>query len=324
MMEPKLPGYKIWTVGDDIAWLNIGPDGRLWAINPENGFFGVAPGTSMKTNPNMVRTLKSGKFYPTIFTNTALDTDTNDPWWEGIDGPVPENLVDWQGKKWNPSLNTKAAQSNSRFTVSASQCPTISPEFDNPKGVPISAIIFGGRRAKLIPLVYESFNWQHGVFAGTCMGSETTAAALQQVGILRRDPMAMIPFCGYNMGDYFRHWLEMGKKIPKPPKIFFVNWFRTDDNGKFMWPGFGENIRVLKWIIERTNNKIGGEETPIGITPNIKDFEQSGLNVPEENLKKLFDVDFEGWKTELKDIRKFLEQFGDRMRREIWNELNKI
>ena len=323
LMEPVLPGYKIWTVGDDIAWLNIGPDGRLWAINPETGFFGIAPGTSLKTNPNMIRTLKTGKYYPTLFTNTALNTDTNEPWWEGMDGPVPENLVDWQGKKWNSSSGTRAAHPNSRFTAAISQCPTVSPEFENPGGVPISAIILGGRRNKLIPLAYESFNWQHGIFLGAGMGSETTAAAIHQVGILRRDPMAMIPFCGYNMADYFRHWLEMGKKIPNPPRIFFINWFRTDEDGNFIWPGFGENIRVLKWIIERTNNKIGSRETPIGFVPDIKNLELEGLNIPEENLRKLFEVNLQNWKTEIEDIRKFLEQFSKKIPEEIWVEFKK-
>ncbi|OIN95682.1 phosphoenolpyruvate carboxykinase [Candidatus Desantisbacteria bacterium CG1_02_38_46] len=320
MMEPALPGYKVWTVGDDIAWLNIGPDGRLWAINPENGFFGVASGTSMKTNPNMIRTLKAGKFYPTIFTNTALNTDTNDPWWEGLDGEIPSNLVDWRGREWNPSLGTKAAHPNSRFTVAISQCPTVSPEFNNPDGVPISAILLGGRRTNLIPLVYESFNWQHGVFTGGGIGSETTAAAIHKVGVLRRDPMAMLPFCGYNMGDYFRHWLNIGKRLAHPPKIFAVNWFRTDGEGNFLWPGFGENIRVLKWIIERINNKIGAKETPIGFVPNPKDLELDGINIPQENLEKLFEVNIEDWGEEIKDIQKFFEQFGKRMPEEIWKE----
>jgi len=324
MLESTLPGYKVWTIGDDIAWMHIGPDGRLWAINPENGFFGVAPGTSMKTNPNMIRTLKAGKFYPTIFTNTALNTDTNDPWWEGLDGPVPENLVDWRGRKWNQSMGTPAAHPNSRFTVAISQCPTLSKEFENPEGVPISAIILGSRRTKLIPLVYESFNWQHGVFLGAGMGSETTAAATNKVGVLRRDPMAMLPFCGYNMGDYFRHWLEMGKKIPRPPKIFFINWFRTDEDGNFLWPGFGENIRVLKWIIERVNNKIGARETPVGLVPHLNDLQLDGLNIPRKNMEKLFEVNREEWKTEVEEIERFFTQFGDRMPHEIWDELEKL
>jgi len=274
----------------------------------------------MKTNPNMIRTLKAGKFYPTIFTNTALNTDTNDPWWEGLDGEIPSNLVDWRGREWNPSLGTKAAHPNSRFTVAISQCPTVSPEFNNPDGVPISAILLGGRRTNLIPLVYESFNWQHGVFTGGGIGSETTAAAIHKVGVLRRDPMAMLPFCGYNMGDYFRHWLNIGKRLAHPPKIFAVNWFRTDGEGNFLWPGFGENIRVLKWIIERINNKIGAKETPIGFVPNPKDLELDGINIPQENLEKLFEVNIEDWGEEIKDIQKFFEQFGKRMPEEIWKE----
>jgi phosphoenolpyruvate carboxykinase (GTP) len=326
LMQPSLPGYKIWTIGDDIAWLNIGDDGRLWAINPESGFFGVAPGTSTKTNPRMIETLKSGKFYPTLFTNTALDTDKNEPWWEGleIDAGMPGNLLDWQGKRWSPGSNTPAAHPNSRFTASISQCPTVSPEFENPKGVPISAILFGGRRTRLIPLVYESFNWQHGVFTGAGMGSETTTAAVHQVGVLRRDPMAMLPFCGYNMADYFRHWLDFGKRIPDPPKIFFVNWFRSDSSGNFLWPGFGENIRVLKWIIDRVNNRVPARETPIGFVPRLEDLQLNGLNIPKDNLEKLFEVNPGNWGTEVEDIRKFLTRFGDKMPEEIWEEFNKL
>jgi len=326
LMQPSLPGYKIWTIGDDIAWLNIGDDGRLWAINPESGFFGVAPGTSTKTNPRMIETLKSGKFYPTLFTNTALDTDKNEPWWEGleIDAGMPGNLLDWQGKRWSPGSNTPAAHPNSRFTASISQCPTVSPEFENPKGVPISAILFGGRRTRLIPLVYESFNWQHGVFTGAGMGSETTTAAVHQVGVLRRDPMAMLPFCGYNMADYFRHWLDFGKRIPDPPKIFIVNWFRSDSSGNFLWPGFGENIRVLKWIIDRVNNRVPARETPIGFVPRLEDLQLNGLNIPKDNLEKLFEVNPGNWGTEVEDIRKFLTRFGDKMPEEIWEEFNKL
>lgn len=324
MLQSTLPGYKVWTIGDDIAWLNIGPDGRLYAINPETGFFGVAPGTSMKTNPNMIRTLKAGTFYPTLFTNTAVNADTNEPWWEGMDGPVPENILDWQGNKWDRNSNSPAAHPNSRFTVSISQCPTLSPEFENPKGVPISAIIFGSRRSRLLPLVYESFNWSHGVFCGARMGSETTAAAIHQIGKLRRDPMAMIPFCGYNMGDYFRHWLNMGEKIINPPKIFVVNWFRLDENGKFLWPGFGENIRVLKWIIDRINNRVGARETPIGLLPHINDIELSGLAISREDMEKLFEVNPEEWKLELEEVRVFFNQFGDRLPEDLWEEFRKL
>lgn len=324
MMESALPGYKVWTLGDDIAWMNIGPDGRLWAINPEVGFFGVAPGTSTETNPNMMKTLKKGKFYPTLFTNTALNTDTNEPWWEGADGPTPEKLIDWRGNPWDKSSGTKAAHPNSRFTVSIYNSPTLSKEFDNPKGVPISAIIFGGRRTQLIPLVAEGFDWKNGVFLGARMGSETTAAAAHQVGTLRRDPMAMLPFCGYNMGDYFGHWLSIGKRLTNPPKIFSINWFREDDKGNFIWPGFGENIRVLKWIIDRANNRVGARETPIGLVPNLEDLNLDGLNIPQEKLEKLFEVKPQDWQPETKDIENFLGQFGQRMPQEIWNELNEM
>jgi len=324
MMEAALPGYKIWTIGDDISWMNVGPDGKLWAINPEAGFFGVAPGTAMSTNPNMIRTLKKGTFFPTLFTNTGLNTDANEPWWEGIDGPIPENVLDWQGNPWTPAKGTMAAHPNSRFTVSISHAPTLSKEFDNPKGVPISAIIFGGKRTKLVPLVFESFNWQDGVFAGARMGSETTAAASGQIGLLRRDPMAMLPFCGYNMGDYFKHWLDIGRRMKNPPKIFCVNWFRKDENGKFMWPGFGENIRVLKWIIDRVNNRIPAKETPIGFVPYANDINTEGLNVPKENLEKLFDVKIEEWSDEVVDIKKHLEQFGSHLPSEIWQAFNTL
>ena len=324
MLESTLPGYKVWTIGDDIAWLNIGPDGRLYAINPEAGLFGVAPGTSMKTNPNMMRALKADKFYPTLFTNTALNTDTNEPWWNGIDGDIPENIIDWQGNPWNPSKNSKAAQANSRFTVSIYNSPTLSKEFDNPRGVPISAIILGGRRTQVIPLVTEAFNWQHGVFLGVRTGSETTAAAVHKEGVLRRDPMAMLPFCGYNMGDYFKHWLNIGKKLTNPPKIYSVNWFRVDDNGKFIWPGFGENIRVLKWIIDRVNNQAAAKETPIGMIPDMKDLDLNGLNIPEQKLKRLFEINPCEWKAELQDIEKFLTQFAEHIPPEIWQEYKSL
>lgn len=320
MLEATLPGYKIWTVGDDIAWLNIGPDGRLWAINPEAGFFGVAPGTSMKTNPNMMRTLKKGTFYPTLFTNVALDTDTNEPWWEGMDGPTPKHLIDWQGKKWDSASGSKAAHPNSRFTASVYQCPMLSPEFDNPKGVPISAIIFGGKRMHTNPLVVESSSWQNGVFLASRMGSETTAAASHAVGVVRRDPMAMLPFCGYNMADYFGHWLSIGKRLAHPPKIFSVNWFRVDDAGKYIWPGFGDNIRVLQWIIDRVHDTVGANDTPIGRLPHLKDLNMSGLTVSHENLAKLFAVSPKEWLAECDDVEEFLKKFGSRMPREIWDE----
>jgi phosphoenolpyruvate carboxykinase (GTP) len=317
MLESALPEYKVTTIGDDIAWLNIGPDGRLCAINPEAGFFGVAPGTSMKSNPNMVRTLKGSDFYPTLFTNVALNTDTNEPWWEGLDGSVPEHLLDWQGNPWSPSMGTKAAQPNSRFTVSLYNCPTLSKEFDNPQGVPISAIILGGRRSRLIPLVAEAFDWDHGVFFGARMGSETTAAAAGKVGVLRRDPFAMLPFCGYNMGDYFRHWINMGKLISRPPKIFSMNAFRVDENGKFMWPGFGDNIRVLKWVLDRVHGRVGARETPIGLVPKVEDINSYGLDVPADDLKKLFEFKPDEWGPELEDIKKFLDGFGRHVPYEI-------
>jgi len=322
MLESALPGYKVWTLGDDIAWLNVGPDGRLWAINPEAGLFGVAPGTSMKTNPNMMRTLVKGTFYPTLFTNTALNTDTNEPWWEGMDGTRPAHLIDWQGKIYDPNSGQKAAHPNSRFTASISQCPMLSKEFDNPKGVPISAILFGGRRTHTIPLVTESRSWTHGVFMGARMGSETTAAAIHQEGVLRRDPMAMLPFCGYNMGDYFAHWLSVGRKLKHPPKIYSINWFRTDDAGKFIWPGFGENIRVFKWIIDRVNNRVGANETPVGNLPRGSDFDASGLAVSKENLERLFAVNAAEWLKEADDAAVFFDKFGARMPKELTEELH--
>ena len=324
MLQSALPGYKIWTLGDDIAWLNIGPDGRLWAINPEAGFFGVAPGTSLKTNPNMMSALKRDAFYPTLFTNTALNPDTNEPWWEGADGPRPEHLLDWQGKPWDAASGNKAAHPNSRFTVSAYNAPTLSKDFDNPKGVPISAIIFGGKRTQLIPLVMESFNWPHGVFLGARVGSETTAAAIHQVGVLRRDPMAMLPFCGYNMGDYFGHWLNIGKKLTQPPKVFSVNWFRTGDQGEFIWPGFGDNIRVLEWIINRVNGRVDARETPIGLLPHTKDLNLDGLRIPQEKMEKLFEVDMKDWGTEVAEIQNYLNQFGNHLPEEIRRECDTL
>jgi phosphoenolpyruvate carboxykinase (GTP) len=326
MLESALPGYRIWTLGDDIAWIRIGADGRLYAINPEFGFFGVAPGTSFKTNPNMMRTIKAGLLYPTIFTNTALNVKTNEPWWEGIDDPIPEKLLDWRGNLWKSGSQAPAAHPNSRFTVSIKQCPTLSPEYENPQGVPISAILFGSRRSKVIPLVFESFNWARAVLMGAIMGAETTAAHTGKVGVLRRDPMAMLPFCGYNMADYFGHWLEMEGKMTLPPKIFFINWFRTDESGKFLWPGFGENTRILKWIIERANRSTqeGARETPIGWVPERESLDFSGMKIPEENFKKLFAVDRKEWKAELEDGQTFLAQFGSRMPQKIWDEFHQL
>ncbi|MCX5776953.1 MAG: phosphoenolpyruvate carboxykinase (GTP) [Candidatus Firestonebacteria bacterium] len=321
MMQPTIPGYTITTLGDDIAWMNVGPDGQLYAINPEYGFFGVATGTSMKTNPNMMKTLRANKFYPTLYTNVGLDTDKNEPWWEGM-GEAPKNMTDWQGKKYDGK--EKAAHANSRFTVSIKNCETLSPEAENPKGVPISAIIFGGRRSSLLPLVYESKSWQHGVFSGSIMGSETTAAAMSAAGVLRRDPMAMLPFCGYNMGDYFSHWLKFGKKMKNAPKIFFVNWFRTNEQGKFMWPGFGENIRVIKWIIERATGKGKAKETPIGSVPTVDGFDTEGLNISKSDLEKLFSVNLKEWGEEIQSIEEHYKKFGSKMPQELLQEYSNL
>lgn len=324
MLESALPGYKVWTLGDDIAWLNAGSDGRLYAINPETGLFGVAPGTSSQTNPNMLKTLKANKFYPTLFTNTALNVQTNEPWWEGLDGGPGENMLDWQGKAWNAHSGAKAAHPNARFTVSIYNAPALSKEFDNPQGVPISAIILGGRRTQLIPLVVEGADWQQGVFLGARTGSETTAAAIHQVGVLRRDPMAMYPFCGYNIGDYFKHWLSMGRKLTYPPRIFSVNWFRMNEDGRFMWPGFGENIRVLKWIIDRVNNRVDARETPLGLMPYPEDLALDGINLTKGTRDQLFEIKSCEWQGELQEIERFFAQFGGRMPEEIWQEYKRL
>ena len=315
-------GYKVWCVGDDIAWLRIGEDGRLWAVNPENGFFGVAPGTSEKTNPNALAATRKG----TIFTNVCHNLDNNTVWWEGLDKNPPENAIDWKGNPWNGKTATeKGAHPNSRFTAPAVNCPCLSKEFNNPKGVPISAIIFGGRRAKTAPLVYQSRSWQHGVYMGSAMASETTAAASGAVGVVRRDPMAMLPFCGYNMGDYFAHWLDMGKKIPNPPKIFNVNWFRTDDEGHFIWPGFGDNMRVLMWILARCEDKIGAQETAIGWLPNPEDIETEGLDGSDtETIRGLLSVDADLWKQDADGVEEFykkIDSVGNRMPKELYEEL---
>jgi phosphoenolpyruvate carboxykinase (GTP) len=307
-------GYKVWTVGEDITWMQPGPDGRLWAINPEAGFFGVAPGTSLKTNPNMMGAIRQNS----IFTNVAV-TPHGEPWWEGMDGPAPPQLTDWRGNPWAPGKE-KAAHPNSRFTTPAHQCPSISSHWEDSQGVPISAIIFGGRRARVAPLVYQSFNWQHGVFMGASMASETTAAATGAVGVVRHDPMAMLPFCGYNMADYFGHWLKMGRNTAQPPKIFQVNWFRTDAQGNFLWPGFGQNVRVLKWILERVRGGGKAVETPIGWIPTPDGIEREGLDLPTSTLEELLQIDRADWENEIASQREFFAQFGSRLPREIQAE----
>ena len=318
----KEKGYKVWCVGDDIAWLRIGKDGRLWAVNPENGFFGVAPGTNEKSNPNaLAATMKN-----TIFTNVAHNLDDNTVWWEGLDKNPPENAIDWKGNPWSGSTATeKAAHPNSRFTAPAKNCPCVSPKFDDPEGVPISAMIFGGRRAKTAPLVYQSRDWNHGVFVGSTMASETTAAAAGAVGVVRRDPMAMLPFCGYHMADYFQHWLDMGEKLgDKAPKIFNVNWFRTDDDGKFIWPGFGDNMRVLMWILGRCDGEAEAVETAIGYEPRPEDINIEGLDITKETVAGLLSVDKELWKTEAEGIREFYKKFGEKLPKELMAELEKL
>ena len=319
--EYQKKGYKVWTVGDDIAWLRIGPDGRLWAVNPENGFFGVAPGTSAKSNPNALASTAKN----TLFTNVVLNKDDNTIWWEGMNKTPPTNAEDWQGRPWNGETATeKGAHPNSRFTAPAKNCPCISPEFDNPQGVPISAIIFGGRRAKTAPLVYQSRSWQHGVFVGSIMASETTAAATGAVGVLRRDPMAMRPFCGYHMGDYWQHWLDMGNKIPNPPKIFNVNWFRTDEDGNFLWPGFGDNLRVLEWILKRCFDEVDAQETPIGYEPNPADINLEGTDVSLETLTGLLSVDKDLWMEDVANIEDFYKDFGDKLPTALKEELETL
>jgi phosphoenolpyruvate carboxykinase (GTP) len=307
-------GYRVWTVGDDIAWMQIGPDSYLHAINPEAGFFGVAPGTNEKTNPNVMSALRKN----TIFTNTAM-TSLREPWWEGMSDTAPSDTVDWQGRPWN-SANGAAAQPNSRYTVPARQTPSISARWEDPAGVPISAFIFGGRRARLAPLVYEALNWQHGVYVAATMASETTAAATGAVGVTRRDPMAMLPFCGYNMADYFRHWLEMGRRIPHSPKVFHVNWFRKGNDGKFLWPGYGENVRVLKWILERIEGRAAATETPIGSVPATNALTLDGLDISRTTMEELLRVDPVDWIAEHSETGNFFQKFGDRLPREIRDE----
>ena len=312
-------GYKIWTVGDDIAWMRKGPDGRLWAINPENGFFGVAPGTNMKSNPNaLISTQKN-----TIFTNVVQNLDDNTVWWEGLDKNPPKNALNWKGEKWDSESGEKGAHPNSRFTAPAVNCPCISPEFESLTGVPISAIVFGGRRAKTAPLVYQSRDFVNGVFVGFIMACETTAAATGTVGVVRRDPMAMLPFCGYNMGDYFAHWIEMGEMLgDKAPKIFNVNWFRTDDEGHFIWPGFGDNMRVLNWIIDRCEGKVDAKETAIGYVPNVDDIDIEGLDLTKDQLAGILEVDKDLWSKETEGIEEFYAKFGDKLPKALRDELN--
>lgn len=316
-------GYRVYTVGDDIAWLRVGADGRLYAINPEAGFFGVAPGTNEKSNPNALASTRKN----TIFTNVAINPEDNTVWWEGLTKTPPARLIDWKGNPWTPDMKdadgkpVKAAHPNSRFTAPAINCPCISSEFEAPNGVPISAIIFGGRRAATTPLVYQSRSWDNGVFVGSIMASETTAAAAGAVGVVRRDPMAMLPFCGYHMGDYFQHWIDMGKKIKVQPKIFNVNWFRTDSEGHFIWPGFGDNMRVLDWILKRCEETVDADETAIGYVPKPEDINLDGCSVDEETLKGLLNVDTETWKKEAEGIKEFYKKFGDRLPKELNDEL---
>ena len=318
----RAKGYKVWTVGDDIAWMRIGPDGRLWAINPENGFFGVAPGTNEKSNPNALHTTRQG----TIFTNVVHNLDDNTVWWEGLDKNPPEHAENWKGEPWNGKTSTeKGAHPNSRFTAPAKNCPCISSEFENGAGVPISAIVFGGRRAQTTPLVCQSRDWNNGVFVGSIMASETTAAATGAVGVVRRDPMAMLPFCGYHMGDYFKHWIEMGQKLgDKAPKIFNVNWFRLDENGNFIWPGFGDNLRVLEWIIKRCEGEVDAQETAIGYVPYAEDINLEGLDFSIDTLKSILEVNNDQWSKEAEGIEEFYKKFGDKLPKELRDQLDTL
>jgi phosphoenolpyruvate carboxykinase (GTP) len=318
MLIPTIPGWKVETVGDDIAWMKFGADGRLYAINPEFGFFGVAPGTSMKSNANAMLTVA----HDCIFTNCAMTLD-GDVWWEGMTEKKPAQLVDWLRRPWTPDSEHKAAHPNARFTAAAKQCPVIAPEWEDPKGVPVDAILFGGRRAGIVPLVTEAFNWQHGTFLGATVSSETTAAITGKVGQLRRDPMAMLPFCGYNMGDYFAHWLKIGASSDqsKLPKICYVNWFRQDKNGKYLWPGYGENSRVLKWIFDRCDGKVHAKETPIGLIPDVADLDTKGLDIKGSNVEELLSVDIEGWLAEVPLIKEHFAKFGDHLPKGLKDEV---
>eukprot|EP01129_Flabellula_baltica_P005028 TRINITY_DN1794_c0_g1_i1.p1 TRINITY_DN1794_c0_g1~~TRINITY_DN1794_c0_g1_i1.p1 ORF type:complete len:622 (-),score=157.88 TRINITY_DN1794_c0_g1_i1:6-1871(-) len=319
MLMPTIPGWSVETVGDDIAWMKYGEDGQLYAINPENGFFGVAPGTSNDSNPMAMKTVESN----TIFTNVGL-TEDNDVWWEGMTKQPPAGVIDWHGNKWDPNSGKPVAHPNSRFCVGIDNSPSVDPSWDSAKGVPISAIIFGGRRATTVPLVYEATSWEHGVFIGSSIASETTAAQVEgNQGALRHDPFAMLPFCGYNMGDYFSHWLEVGKNNKRKPKIFGVNWFRKDEDG-FIWPGFGENSRVLKWIFERCEGQVGAIKTPIGYLPEEEDLDIEGLDISEEKLRTLLSVEKEGWINDVENIRQFYSKFGDRMPKELIDQLDSL
>jgi phosphoenolpyruvate carboxykinase (GTP) len=321
MMQPALPGWKVTTLGDDIAWIRVGKDGRLYAMNPETGFFGVAPGTSTKSNPNAITTIESN----TIFTNVVLTPD-GDVWWEDMGVAAPAKGIDWEGNEWTPSSGKKGAHPNSRFTAPAAQCPVIDPDWQNPEGVPLSAILFGGRRPSTIPLVNEAFDWEHGVFMGSACGSETTAAALGQAGVLRRDPFAMLPFCGYNMGDYFAHWLSFAQRTDraKLPKIYFTNWFRKGADGKFLWPGYGENSRVLKWICERVEGTGKAQKTPIGNLPTADALDVSGLNLPADDVKALTSVDADGWKKEVEDVASNYGKFGSHLPKALNEQLDSL
>jgi phosphoenolpyruvate carboxykinase (GTP) len=321
MLQPTIPGWRAETVGDDIAWMRFGKDGRLYAVNPEFGFFGVAPGTNWDSNPNAMKTIEEGN---TVFTNVAL-TDDNDVWWEGLEGD-PQHLIDWKGNEWTPDSDVKAAHPNSRYCTPISQCPTLAPEWDDPQGVPISAILFGGRRKTTVPLITEARDWQHGVFIGATLGSEQTAAAEGKVGTVRRDPMAMLPFLGYNVGDYFQHWINIGKNADesKMPKVFFVNWFRRGDDGRFLWPGFGENSRVLKWAIERIEGTADAVETPIGLVPTPASLDTDGLDMDPAELEKALQVVPSEWQAEIPQIQTWFEKFGDTLPAMLWSELDSL
>jgi phosphoenolpyruvate carboxykinase (GTP) len=319
MLAPTIPGWKVEAIGDDIAWMRIGEDGRLWAVNPEYGFFGVAPGTNEHTNPNAMRTINIGN---SVFTNVAL-TEDGDIWWEGLENP-PARATSWKGEPWTPDSGELSSHPNSRYCTPIKQCPILAPEYDDPRGVPIDAILFGGRRRSTIPLVTEARDWTHGTFMGATLSSETTAAAVGQVGVVRRDPMAMLPFIGYNAGDYFNHWITIGKEndAAKLPKIFYVNWFRRDDEGNFLWPGFGENSRVLKWVIERIEGQAAAVETPIGHVPTPESLDTEGLDMSREDLEKALAVDAEEWKAEIPQITEWFEKFGDQLPAVLWTELD--